>query len=56
MIYFYVSFGFLLVRAVAVNLLASNISDESAATKNVIYAVPANNYQVEVIVFSSTSK
>ncbi|KAJ9580916.1 hypothetical protein L9F63_023905, partial [Diploptera punctata] len=47
MVYFYVSFGFLLVRAVAVNLYASSISDESSATKDVIYAVPATNYQVE---------
>jgi gustatory receptor len=48
MMYFYVSFGYLLLRTVAMSLFASSIYDESRVAKDVLYAVPAQNYQVEV--------
>ncbi|XP_023720513.1 gustatory receptor for sugar taste 64f isoform X1 [Cryptotermes secundus] len=46
--YFYLSFGYLLLRTMAMALSAASIYDESRAAKDVLYAVPAHNYQVEV--------
>jgi hypothetical protein len=42
------SFGYLLLRTVAVALYAASIYDESRAAKEVLYAVPTHSYQVEV--------
>lgn len=47
-VYFYWSFGNLLLRTVAMALYAGNVYDESRVAKDVLYAVPARNYQVEV--------
>jgi hypothetical protein len=48
-----VSFGYLLLRTMAVALYAASIYDESRTAKDVLYAVPAHNYQVEVRPFTS---
>jgi hypothetical protein len=42
------SFGYLLLRTMAMALYAASIYDESRAAKDVLYAVPSHNYQVEV--------
>lgn len=47
-VYFYVSFGYLLLRTIAMALYAASIYDESRVAKEVLYAVPAHSYQVEV--------
>ena len=47
-VYFYLSFGYLLLRTVAMALYAASVHDESRVAKDVLYAVPANSYQVEV--------
>jgi hypothetical protein len=47
-VYFYLSFGYLLLRTVAMALYAASVYDESRVAKDVLYAVPAHNYQVEV--------
>ena len=47
-VYFYWSFGNLLLRTVAMALYAASVYDESRVAKDVLYAVPAHNYQVEV--------
>jgi hypothetical protein len=47
-VYFYLSFGYLLLRTIAMALYAASVYDESRVAKDVLYAVPAHNYQVEV--------
>ena len=47
-VYFYWSLGNLLLRTVAMALYAASVYDESRVAKDVLYAVPAHNYQVEV--------
>jgi hypothetical protein len=47
-VYVYWSFGNLLLRTVAMALCAASVYDESRVAKDVLYAVPAHNYQVEV--------
>jgi hypothetical protein len=47
-VYFYWSFGNLLLTTVAMALYAASVYDESRVAKDVLYAVPAQNYQVEV--------
>ncbi|XP_069700808.1 uncharacterized protein [Periplaneta americana] len=46
--YFCWSFGFLLFRMLAMSLTAASIYDESRQPKEVLYSVPAENYQFEV--------
>jgi hypothetical protein len=46
--FYYWSFGYMLLRTVAMALYASSVYDESRVAKEVLYAVPAHNYQVEV--------
>jgi hypothetical protein len=48
-VYFFVSFSYLLFRTVAVALCAASIHDESRATKNILYAVPTQSYKIEVL-------
>jgi len=47
-VYFYWSFVNLLLRTIAMALSAASVYDESRVAKDVLYAVPAHNYQVEV--------
>ena len=47
-VYFYWSFGFLLARTVTVSLSVAGINDESRLPKSVLFAVPADGYNVEV--------
>jgi hypothetical protein len=47
-VYFYWSFGFLLVRTVTVSLSVAGINDESRLPQSVLYAVPTDGYNVEV--------
>jgi gustatory receptor len=47
--YFFVSFGYVLFRTVAMSLCAASIHDESQATKDILYAVPTESYKIEVI-------
>jgi hypothetical protein len=47
-VYFYWSFGFLLARTVTVSLSVAGINDESRLPKSVLFAVPAEGYNVEV--------
>jgi hypothetical protein len=47
-VYFYWSFVNLLLKTVAMALYAASVYDESRVAKDVLYAVPAHNYQVEV--------
>jgi hypothetical protein len=49
LVYFFVSFGYLLFRTVAVSLCAASIYDESRATKDILYAVPTQSYKIEVL-------
>jgi hypothetical protein len=49
LVYFFVSFGYLLFRTVAVSLCAASIHDESQATKDILYAVPTESYKIEVL-------
>jgi hypothetical protein len=47
--YFFVSFGYVLFRTVAVSLCASRIHDESRSTKDYLYIVPTESYKIEVL-------
>jgi hypothetical protein len=49
LLYFFVSFGYLLFRTVAVSLCAASIHDESRAAKDFLYAVPTQSYKIEVL-------
>ncbi|XP_069678713.1 gustatory receptor for sugar taste 64f-like [Periplaneta americana] len=48
MTYFYVSFSYLILRTVAMALYAASVHDESRVARNVLYSVPAHNYQIEI--------
>ncbi|KDR23821.1 gustatory receptor for sugar taste 64f-like isoform X2 [Zootermopsis nevadensis] len=48
LVYFFVSFSYLLFRTVAVSLCASSIHEESRAAKDFLYAVPTQSYKIEV--------
>jgi hypothetical protein len=49
LVYFFVSFSYLLFRTVAVSLCAASIYDESRAAKDLLYAVPTESYRIEVL-------
>ncbi|XP_069678714.1 gustatory receptor for sugar taste 64f-like [Periplaneta americana] len=46
--YFYVSFSYLIIRTVAMALYAASVYDDSRVAKDVLYSVPAHNYQIEI--------
>ncbi|XP_033610194.1 gustatory receptor for sugar taste 64e isoform X2 [Cryptotermes secundus] len=48
LVYFFVSISCLLFRTVAVSLCAASIQEESRATKDILYALPAESYTIEV--------
>ncbi|XP_023708030.1 gustatory receptor for sugar taste 64f [Cryptotermes secundus] len=47
-VYFYWSFGFLILRTVTMSLSVASINDESHLPRSVLFAVPARGYNVEV--------
>ncbi|CAG2069272.1 unnamed protein product, partial [Timema podura] len=47
-VYFYYSFGYLLLRSVSVSLFAASIYDETKEPKAILYSVPSESFNVEV--------
>lgn len=50
-VYFMYSFTFLLLRSLAVSLIASRVNTASLAAAPILYDVPSDSYCLEVIVY-----
>ncbi|XP_069702288.1 gustatory receptor for sugar taste 64f-like [Periplaneta americana] len=50
-VYFYLSFGYLLLRAGMVSLYAANVNEESHVPRAILFSVPSESYCTEVLRF-----
>jgi len=48
MVYFCLSFGYVLLRVVSVSLSAASINEQSSQVRNILYSVPATSFSTEV--------